>query len=281
MVGLKCGEARQGFKRASRRHKGARGSQSRGSLANSIWRKPRLGDPWPAYERMTRRTRRAVHSVRSKRLPLAASALAFRRGLRAHLRMPQRSHVIRIAPDITREALKVSMRVCPRSVSSLQKSIDDVVHEWSRAQARNTFTLTQSGRPRRVTRRRMSNRGGKIARSTSAGEKSVGPISGEAFIGGDLSKRECSPRQHWNGRDRKGADGVLSRERARMPERANSGEAQIDRGKASRVMGSVLRFTRRAREMILAESKLHSNQRTNGIDEATGASDAELDEMTV
>jgi hypothetical protein len=46
----------------------------------------------------------------------------------------------------------------------LQKSIEDVVRERIPAQVGRQIAQTQSGRPRRVKRRRMSDRGGKIAR---------------------------------------------------------------------------------------------------------------------
>jgi hypothetical protein len=69
----------------------------------------------------------------------------------------------------------------------------------------HTLKLTQSGRPRRVKRRRMSDHGGKAVRSTSTGEKSVGPTSGEAFIGDGVPQ----------GNVRLGSIGAVAPERTR------------------------------------------------------------------
>lgn len=49
----------------------------------------------------------------------------------------------------------------------MQKSIDDVVREEPPAQVGGDAAQAQSGRPRRVTRSRASDRGGKIARSAT------------------------------------------------------------------------------------------------------------------
>lgn len=74
----------------------------------------------------------------------------------------------------TSEEPKHSQGCAHAACQLLQKSIDDVVRERSSGLAvRRTFTLTQSGRPRRVKRRWASNHGGKTMRSTSAEEAGV------------------------------------------------------------------------------------------------------------
>lgn len=102
------------------------------------------------------------------------------------------------------------------------------------------FKLTQSGRPRRVKRRWVSDHGGKAVRSTSTGEKIVGSTSGEAFIGDGISKENVRLGSTGAAYARKDVDGIDPRGWVRMPARANSGEAQIDRGKASRIADSAL-----------------------------------------
>jgi hypothetical protein len=99
---------------------------------------------------------------------------------------------------------KALARVCPRSVSSLQKSIEDVVREGARASRQwEIVTLAQSGRPRRVKRRRMSDHGGKAMRSTSTEGVLRGNSPGNS-LGDGVPERECPSRQHFEVRQPKG-----------------------------------------------------------------------------
>jgi|SwirhirootsSR3_FD_contig_71_2197716_length_551_multi_3_in_0_out_0_1 hypothetical protein len=65
-----------------------------------------------------------------------------------------------------------------------------------------------------------------------------------------------------------------------MLARANSGEAQIDRGKASRVADSALLHVEGATSDLGQVGRtVRTNERAD-TDEATGASEARLEEMT-
>lgn len=136
----------------------------------------------------------------SKRVPLAVSLLARQRVLELF-----RKH---------ERGTKHSQGCAHAACQSLQKSIDGIACETnSDLTVSKVFTLTHSGRPRRVNRCRASDRGGKATRSTptngaSRGKTRVTSLAMESSKGTRLgSVPPRRPQGAWRGPELRSIEG--------------------------------------------------------------------------